>query len=99
MQELMNKSLKNHLKQLYSKRILEEDNVPAPAKIIKKTSLDMLCHWFNTMAMNLSRSECCIYDEMDERENKEQLGMLEMNMREKTEMVNTVRMVKLNKDW
>jgi hypothetical protein len=35
---------------------------------------------------------------MDERENEEQLGMLAMNMRETTEMVNTARLVKLNKD-
>jgi hypothetical protein len=93
----MNKSLKNHLKRLYSKWLFEEDNVLAPATIIKKFSFDMLCHWFNTMAMDLSRSECCIYDETDERENKEQLGMMAMNMKETTEMVNTARLVKLNK--
>jgi hypothetical protein len=77
---------------------LEEENILASAKIIKTTSLDMLCHWFNTTAMDLSRSECCIYDEMDEMENKEQLGMLAMNMGEATEMVNTARLVKLHKD-
>jgi hypothetical protein len=44
------------------------------------------------------RSECCIYDGTDERKNTELLGMLAMNMRETTEMENTARLLKLNKD-
>jgi hypothetical protein len=56
----VNKPFKDHLKQLYSEWFLAGSQVLAATGVIKNRSIELLCQWIKTMAMDLAPSACTI---------------------------------------